>query len=180
MNRQELIKTANTRVNLAMDESFTTCNKRFAALGIPQTEEVLYTVFNQLYLQGNLLEGIILKPNMIVPGLSCPKQESIEEVADATVDCLLRCVPAAVPVIAFLSGGQSPELASARLNAMNLRFKAKLPWELSFSFGWAIQQPALEIWHGKEVNTAAAQKELHLRAKCNLAAQRGEYQPEKE
>ncbi len=144
------------------------------------SEEVLHTVFNQLYLQGILLEGIILKPNMIVPGLSCPKQESIEEVADATVDCLLRCVPAAVPGIAFLSGGQSPELASARLNAMNLRFKGKLPWELSFSFGRAIQQPALEIWHGKEANTAAAQKELHLRAKCNFAARRGEYQLEKE
>ncbi len=143
------------------------------------TQEVLHTVFNQLYLQGILLEGIILKPNMAVPALSCPLQESIDEVADATVDCLLRCVPAAVPGIAFLSGGQSPELASARLNAMNLRFKSNLAWELSFSFGRAIQQPALEIWHGKEANTAAAQQALHHRAKCNFAARRGEYQPEK-
>lgn len=143
------------------------------------TEEVLHTVFNQLYLQGVMLEGIILKPNMVVPGLSCAHQESIDEVAGATVDCLLRCVPAAVPGIAFLSGGQSPELASARLNAMNLRFKSNLPWELSFSFGRAIQQPALQIWQGDVANVAAAQKALHHRAKCNLAARRGEYQPEK-
>jgi fructose-bisphosphate aldolase, class I len=116
------------------------------------TEQVLHTVFNQLYKQGVVLEGMILKPNMIVPGLACKKQDSIDEVADATVKCLLRTVPAAVPGIAFLSGGQSPELASARLNAMNVRFKNKLPWELSFSFGRAIQQPALDIWHGNEKN----------------------------
>ena len=139
------------------------------------TEQVLHTVFNQLYTQGVILEGMILKPNMIVPGLACSKQESVDEVADATVKCMLRTVPAVVPGIAFLSGGQSPELASARLNAMNVRFKSKLPWELSFSFGRAIQQPALEIWHGKETNVTEAQKALYHRAKCNLAARRGEY-----
>ena len=139
------------------------------------TEQVLHTVFNQLYTQGVLLEGMILKPNMIVPGLACSKQESIDEVADATVKCLLRTVPAAVPGIAFLSGGQSSELASARLNAMNVRFKNKLPWELSFSFGRAIQQPALDIWLGKEKNVPEAQKALYHQTVCNLAARRGEF-----
>ena len=89
------------------------------------TEKTLRTVFNQLYTQRVMLEGMILKPNMVVPGLACPKQESVDEVADATVKCLLRAVPAAVPGIAFLSGGQSAELASARLNAMNVRFKSQ-------------------------------------------------------
>ena len=87
----------------------------------------------------------------------------------------MQAVPAAVPGIAFLSGGQSAELASARLNAMNVRFKSKLPWELSFSFGRAIQQPALEIWHGEKTNVHKAQQALYHRAKCNLAARRGEY-----
>ncbi|MFA6813453.1 MAG: class I fructose-bisphosphate aldolase [Bacteroidaceae bacterium] len=144
------------------------------------TEQVLHTVFNQLYKQGVMLEGMILKPNMIVPGLACSKQESVDEVADATIKCLLRTVPAAVPGIAFLSGGQSSELASARLNAMNVRFKSKLPWEVSFSFGRAIQQPALGIWHGKEENVPQAQKALNHRAWCNRAARQGEYDIEKD
>jgi len=139
------------------------------------TEQVLHTVFNQLYKQGVLLEGMILKPNIIVPGLACSRQESVDEVADATLKCLLRTVPAAVPGITFLSGGQSSELASARLNAMNVRFENQLPWALSFSFGRAIQQPALGIWSGKETNVAAAQKALYHRAKCNFDARRGEY-----
>jgi fructose-bisphosphate aldolase class I len=139
------------------------------------TEEVLRTVFKQLYLQRITLEGMILKPNMVLPGLACPKQETIEEVADITVECLLRAVPAAVPGIAFLSGGQSGELASARLNAMNVRFKSRLPWALAFSFARAIQQPALEIWHGKETNVSAAQQALYHRANCNRAARHGKY-----
>jgi fructose-bisphosphate aldolase class I len=118
---------------------------------------------------------MILKPNMVLPGLACPKQESVDEVADATVNCFLRAVPAAVPGIAFLSGGQSGELASARLNAMNVRFKSRLPWALAFSFARAIQQPALEIWQGKEINVPKAQQALYHRAKCNQAARRGEY-----
>ena len=101
--------------------------------------------------------------------------EEVDEVADATVRCLLRAVPAAVPGIAFLSGGQSAELASARLNTMNLRFKSKLPWALAFSFARAIQQPALEIWQGQEENVKAAQQALLHRARCNRAARRGEY-----
>jgi len=139
------------------------------------TEEVLRTVFSQLYRQGVTLEGMILKPNMVLPGLTCPKQEPVDEVADATVKCLLRAVPAAVPGIAFLSGGQSSELASARLNAMNVRFKPRLPWALAFSFARAIQQPAMEIWRGEEANVVAAQHALYHRAKCNWAARRGEY-----
>ena len=87
----------------------------------------------------------------------------------------MRAVPAAVPGIAFLSGGQPGELASARLNAMNVRFKTRLPWALAFSFARAIQQPALEIWQGKEANVLAAQQALYHRAKCNLAARRGKY-----
>ena len=139
------------------------------------TEEVLRTVFKQLYLQRVTLEGMILKPNMVLPGLTCPKQESVDEVADITMECLLRAVPAAVPGIAFLSGGQSGELASARLNAMNVRFKLRLPWALAFSFARAIQQPALEIWRGEETNVSAAQQALYHRANCNRAARHGKY-----
>jgi len=139
------------------------------------TEEALRNVFIQLNCQRVMLEGIILKPNMVLPGLTCPRQASADEVADATVQCFLRTVPAAVPGIAFLSGGQSAELASARLNAMNVRFGSCAPWALAFSFARAIQQPALEIWQGKEDNVAAAQKALSHRANCNRAARRGEY-----
>lgn len=139
------------------------------------TEEVLRTVFNQLYTQRVMLEGMILKPNMVLPGLTCPRQAAVDEAADATVKCLLRAVPAAVPGIAFLSGGQSAELASARLNGMNVRFKSQLPWALAFSFARAIQQPAMEIWQGEESHVLAAQQALYHRAKCNQAARRGEY-----
>ena len=140
------------------------------------TEEVLRTVFRHLYTQRVMLEGMILKPNMVLPGLTCPTQETVEEVADATVKCLLRAVPAAVPGIAFLSGGQSPKLASERLNAMNFRFKGALPWAVAFSFARAIQQPALKIWKGQEANVVAAQQALYHRARCNRAARRGEYE----
>jgi fructose-bisphosphate aldolase class I len=139
------------------------------------TEDVLRTVFDQLYPQRVTLEAMILKPNMVLPGLTCPEQETVDDVADATVRSLLRAVPAAVPGIAFLSGGQSAELASARLNAMNVRFRSRLPWALAFSYGRAIQQPALEIWHGDRSRVSAAQQALHHRARCNRAARLGEY-----
>jgi fructose-bisphosphate aldolase class I len=139
------------------------------------TEELLRTVFHELYTQRVMLEGMLLKPNMVLPGMTCPQQAAVDEVADATVRCLVRAVPAAVPGIAFLSGGQSAELATARLNAMNIRFKSHLPWALAFSFARAIQQPALEIWKGREANVKAAQQALYHRAKCNQAARRGEY-----
>jgi fructose-bisphosphate aldolase class I len=139
------------------------------------TEKVLQTVFNHLRIQEVLLEGMILKPNMILPGVLCPEQKTVEEVADATIECLLRNVPAAVPGIAFLSGGQSGELACAHLSMMNAKYKSQLPWALTFSFARAIQQPALEIWHGDTINTEAAQKSLYHWAKCSQAARRGEY-----
>jgi fructose-bisphosphate aldolase class I len=91
------------------------------------------------------------------------------------VNCFLRAVPAALPAIAFLSGGQPAELASARLNAMNVRFKSRLPWALAFSFARAIQQPALEIWNGNQANVVAAQQALYHRALCNKAARGGRY-----
>ena len=139
------------------------------------TEEVIRTVFNQLYRQRVTIEGLLLKPNMVLPGLTCPKQESVDEVADVTIECLLRAVPAAVPGIVFLSGGQSGQLASARLNAMNVRFKSHLPWALSFSFARAIQQQAMEIWKGQESNQQAAQQALLNRVRCNRAARKGKY-----
>ena len=139
------------------------------------TEQVLRSVFLELYAQRVRLEGMILKPNMVLPGSACPTQESVDEVADATVECLLRAVPAAVPGVAFLSGGQSGELASARLNAMNVRFKTRLPWALAFSYGRAIQEPALQIWHGDPHKVAAAQEALYHRARCDRAARLGQY-----
>ena len=140
------------------------------------TEAVLHTVFNHLYVQGVSFEGMILKPNMVLPGTSCPQQSSIDDVADATVRCLRRAVPAAVPGIAFLSGGQSPQQASAHLNAMHASRHAPLPWTVTFSFARAIQQPALEAWHGSEANIEAAQQGIRHRAKLNRDACRGEYQ----
>ena len=139
------------------------------------TEEILRTMFNQLNSQRVLLEGMIVKSNMVLPGLACPTQASVDEVANITVKSLWRTVPVAVPGIAFLSGGQPAELSSDRLNIMNLRFKSRLPWALSFSFARAIQQPALEIWQGKEANVKAAQQALLQRARCNRSARRGEY-----
>ena len=142
------------------------------------TEETLHCVFNQLYSQGVILEGMILKPNMLLPGLDCPKQAALGEVAAATVASLLRVVPASVPGIAFLSGGQTSELASARLNAMNVIARSassRLPWPMAFSFARAIQQPALEIWRGQENRVQAAQHALAHRALCNRAALQGEY-----
>ena len=139
------------------------------------TAQVLHEVFEQLHVQRVMLEGLLLKPNMVLPGLGHADQNPLEEVADATVTCLLRAVPAAVPGIAFLSGGQSAELASARLNAMNRRFRNRLPWALTFSFSRAIQQPALEIWRGEPGNVQQAQSALQRRTACNRAAVQGVY-----
>jgi fructose-bisphosphate aldolase class I len=278
MNAKELIDTARTLVAgdrglLAMDESIPTCDKRFARLRIPQTEEarrayrellvttpglgewisgaILYdetirqrkkdgTPFIKVIVDAGIIPGIkvdigakdmaghpgeritegldglrvrlreyvemgarfakwraVIALGDGIPsrgfieanaqalaryaalcqdvGLTCAKQEAVDEVADATVKCLLRAVPAAVPGIAFLSGGQSCELASARLNAMNVRFKSRLPWALAFSFGRALQQPGLEIWRGEDGHVLPAQKALCHRARCNQAARRGKY-----
>jgi fructose-bisphosphate aldolase class I len=139
------------------------------------TEKVLQCVFSQLYIQRVSLEGMILKPNMVLAGKDCPAQAGVEVAADATVTCLLRVVPAAVPGVAFLSGGQAFDLASARLNAMNVRFKGRMPWALTFSYSRAIQQPALEIWKGEDANAVPAQQALYHRARCNSAARSGQY-----
>jgi fructose-bisphosphate aldolase class I len=139
------------------------------------TEEVLHAVFDQLHEQRVLLEGMLLKPNMVLPGADCAEPVSTEDIADASVACFLRAVPAAVPGIAFLSGGQSPELASARLDAMNRRWRARAPWALAFSFARAIQQPALDAWRGESANVAVAQQALFHRADCNRAARGGAY-----
>jgi fructose-bisphosphate aldolase class I len=141
------------------------------------TEEVLQAVFAELVSQHMQLEALVLKPNMVLPGANCPMQNTLDEVVDATLACLLRAVPAAVPAVAFLSGGQSAELASARLNALNSRLGSSPPWALAFSFARAIQQPALEAWRGDDDNVKAAQAALYHRAKCNQAARRGEYDP---
>jgi len=142
--------------------------------------KVQHVLFDQLFAQNVNLKYLILKPNMILPGLSNPKPATIDQVAEATVNCLLQSVPAAVPGVAFLSGGQSPELATAHLNAMHVKFKGKLPWALTFSFARAIQEPAMEVWKGKDENVAAAQKILYHRASLDNAARRGEYTPEME
>jgi fructose-bisphosphate aldolase class I len=140
------------------------------------TETVLREVFAQLHTQGILLEGMLLKPNMVLAGTDCPYQESAETVADATITCLRHAVPAAVAGIAFLSGGQSGDHASARLNAINTDH-GRLPWPVAFSFGRAIQQPALTIWDGQNTNTARAQEALLRRARSNQDARRGHYAP---
>lgn len=139
------------------------------------TEAVLQAVFRHAYEQNVALEGVILKPNMVLPGTDWPEQSDLATIADATVRSLLRAVPAAVPAIAFLSGGQTGEIASARLNAMNIRFKGRLPWQLGFSFARAIQQPALAVWGGRDDHLNAAQAALSHRSLCDHAARQGRY-----
>jgi fructose-bisphosphate aldolase class I len=139
------------------------------------TERTIRSLFNQLYKQRVNIRGLILKPNMVIAGKESHEQNDISTVASATVNCLLATVPAAVPGIAFLSGGQSAENASAHLNAMHVKFKGKLPWALTFSFARAIQQPALELWKGLDENVKAAQQMLYFRASLDNAARNGEY-----
>ena len=119
------------------------------------------------------LEGMLLKPNMVLSGKDCPQQASVQEVAKATVSCLKRVVPAAVPGIVFLSGGQTDQQATEHLNAMN-QF-GDLPWQLSFSYGRALQAPVLKAWKGDPANLAKAQQAFHHRAWCNSKARFGKY-----
>ena len=139
------------------------------------TERTLKILFYQLYQYKIDLEGMILKPNMVTAGTKSAEINSVDEVAQATVNCFLQSVPAAVPAIAFLSGGQTPEDASAHLNAIHTNFKNRLPWIVTFSFARAIQQPALDAWKGDEANVEEAQKLLYQRAKIDAVARRGEY-----
>jgi fructose-bisphosphate aldolase class I len=139
------------------------------------TEAVQKEIFHALHRHHVVLEHIILKPNMVLPGKDHATRASAEEIAAATIKVFRRTVPAAVPSINFLSGGMSPEESTANLNAMNANF-SDAPWLLSFSYGRALQQPVLQAWKGKKENTAAAQQALLKRARLNGAAQRGEYQ----
>lgn len=142
------------------------------------TEETLRITFAQLAEQRVYLEGMVLKPSMVVSGKDNPRQAGVEEVAERTIRCLRRAVPAAVPGIAFLSGGQTAVSATEHLNAMqNL---APLPWEVTFSYARALQDPALKAWKGQNANISAAQKIFYHRAKMNSAARNGKYTKEME
>jgi fructose-bisphosphate aldolase class I len=139
------------------------------------TEWTLNAVYEALYMNRVTLEHSVLKPSMVISGKACPRQAGLEEVAERTVRVLKRSVPAAVAGIAFLSGGQSDETATAHLDTMNRLFKGALPWPLSFSYGRALQQPALKTWRGSAANVAAAQAALLHRARMNGLASLGRY-----
>ena len=138
------------------------------------TSSILHAVFHALFEHCVGLEGMLLKPNMVIAGKDCSKKASVEEVATATLRCLRRHVPAAVPGIVFLSGGQSDVLATSHLNGIN-KLDLPKPWKISFSYGRALQDPAIEAWHGKQQNLKAAQQAFYHRAKCNSAAAIGKY-----
>jgi fructose-bisphosphate aldolase, class I len=142
------------------------------------TEWMLKETFQELYYQRVQLEGMLLKPNMVLSGKDAPEQAGAEEIAEETIRCLKSCVPAAVPGIVFLSGGQSDEVATEHLNAMNAM--GPHPWELSFSYGRALQAPALKAWQGDESNVQAGQEAFAHRARMNGLARSGEYSPELE
>ena len=144
------------------------------------TEATIHEVFRQLYCQKVAFDQMILKPSMVISGIGCAVQASVEEVATATIHCLLNTVPAAVAGVAFLSGGQTMIQASAHLNAMHVMFKGQCPWPVTFSYARAIQQPALEHWRGDRANVVGAQMLLYHRAMCNGAASRGLYQADME
>ena len=144
------------------------------------SEEVLQTVFYELYNHNVLLEGIVLKPNMVLSGYDCSEKANVEKVADMTIKVFKRCVPSAVPGIAFLSGGQSDEDATAHLNAMNKSLGDKSPWNLTFSYGRALQAPALKVWGGKNENISNAQQAFYKRARLNSLATMGNYSEDME
>jgi fructose-bisphosphate aldolase class I len=137
------------------------------------TAQVLQAVFSQLSAHRVLFEGMLLKPNMVIAGMKCPQQASVPQVAEATLRCLRRHVPAAVPGIVFLSGGQGPVDATDHLNEMNKM--GPQPWEVSFSYGRALQAPVLAAWQGKETNVAAAQTAFAKRCRVNKLARAGQY-----
>ena len=142
------------------------------------TQQTLESVFHALYEHRVVLEEMLLKPNMVLSGKECPQQASVQEVAEATVRCMKRVVPATVPGLVFLSGGQTDSQATEHLNAMNKL--QGLPWQLSFSFGRALQAPVLKAWKGDAANVADAQRAFHHRAWCNSKARFGKYTAEME
>ena len=163
---QAVVPIVEPEVLMDGDHTLATCAR--------VTEEVLHAVFHALHRQRVALEWMLLKPNMIVPGGACPEQATPEQVAQATLLCLRRTVPAAVPGIYFLSGGQDEIAATANLNAMNARAE-RLPWVLSFSYARALQTPALKAWRGEAANKAIAQQALYQRARLNSTARQGKY-----
>jgi fructose-bisphosphate aldolase class I len=138
------------------------------------TAMALHAVFHALFEQGVALEAMLLKPNMVIAGMECPRRASVQEVASATLRCLRRHVPAAVPGIVFLSGGQTDRMATAHLNEIN-RLPGPKPWKISFSYGRALQDVAMGAWHGRDENVTAGQRAFYHRARCNGAASLGKY-----
>ncbi len=165
-----IVPIVEPEVLMDFDNSVDTCAE--------VTEWVLKEVYAQLYYANVALEGTILKPNMIVSGKTCATQAGVDEVAEKTVKILKRCVPTAVPGIAFLSGGQSDQDATAHLNAMNAKYD--LPWKLTFSYGRALQAAPQKAWGGKAENVAAAQAAFTHRAKMNGLAAMGQWKADLE
>lgn len=163
---QGLVPIVEPEVLMDGDHDIATCAR--------VTEETLHTVFHALHRHRVVLELMLLKPNMVLPGATCSRQSTPEEVAAATLACLRRTVPAAVPGIHFLSGGQKDEVATANLNTINV-LAGNVPWQLSFSYARALQAPALKAWRGVAANRAAGQQALAKRASLNGAARRGQY-----
>ena len=168
---QELVPVVEPEVLMEGPHSIGRCER--------VSSVVLHAVFDALFEQEVVLEAMLLKPNMIIAGKQCAQQPTVEEVADATLSCLRRYVPAAVPGIVFLSGGPSARLATAHLNAIN-RIESRKPWKISFSYGRALQDPALEAWHGRDEYLAAGQRAFCHRAYLNGAAALGRYTNEME
>jgi fructose-bisphosphate aldolase class I len=167
---QGLVPIVEPEVLMDADNDIETCYRA--------TSRTLHSVFHELYHQRVDLHGILLKPNMVISGKGSPTQASAEEVAEWTLRCFREHVPAAVPGIVFLSGGQSDQQASENLNAINSH--GPQPWVLSFSYGRALQAPALKAWGGNPANVEAGQSFLALRARCNSAAVGGQYSAEME
>ena len=163
---QGLVPIVEPEVLMDGDHAIETCAR--------VTEEVLHTVFHALHRHRVALELMLLKPNMVLPGLACSHQAAPDEIARVTLACLRRTVPAAVPGIHFLSGGQQDEMATANLNALNAH-PEKVPWQLSFSYARALQTQALKAWCGVAANRSAGQRALAKRARLNGAARRGQY-----
>jgi fructose-bisphosphate aldolase, class I len=163
---QELVPIVEPEVLMDGSHSIGRCEEATGAF--------LHRVFNALREHGVGLEVVLLKPNMVTAGQECPDTAAVDEVAVATLRCLRRHVPAAVPGIVFLSGGQDGRPATTHLSAIN-RLPESKPWTISFSYGRALQDQALEAWHGNDENLAAGQRALYQRARCNGAACHGVY-----
>jgi len=168
---QGIVPIVEPEVLIDGDHTLERCHEVSAA--------VLHAVFDALHRHGVMLEGMILKPNMVLPGKEHPPKASPEQVAAATIEVLRRTVPAAVPTINFLSGGQAPEEATANLNAINVMYP-NAPWVLSFSYARALQDPVMRAWGGRPENVAVAQRAFHRRLEMNSLARHGKWRAELE